>query len=427
MIRRQFPELYYFAPSIIVGKEGQYYYAMKYRDKYPFIKSSDASEVIQSVIDHVSVNNGMVFLRSGVYEITKQINIPACKISIVGESAYGTELKAVSSLNSIFKIDPDAVWVRFAHLLMRSRSGTSPEASILIDASRTESSPRLLFFEDVILRYAGSRIVDLTNNEEAYFLKCWIGVPDETADYGIYVEDINGNLNIERCVIEAKTSPIFFRRTLVEARPSALFIDKTVIGGPDVSTNKGITLEGSVCLIGRVWTEKVQAVGITGQEDSGTGYRPDLILVGGRMNNPITGQFRTVYIRGLINFTEGAYHSYMFNIDASIEVDIEVFRTGIRDVSISAPRVRVRDQLGYIINNVQSSGVAVFSGDGSTTTFRIEHGLAKAPSKYVVSPLTPDAHADKTISADDTYIIITFDTAPPSGTDNLKFGWWAEV
>jgi len=75
----------------------------------------------------------------------------------------------------------------------------------------------------------------------------------------------------------------------------------------------------------------------------------------------------------------------------------------------------------------ENSGVATFSGDGSTTTFRIEHGLVSTPSKYVVSPLTPDSDASRTITVDDTYITITFDTAPPSGTDNVKFGWWAEV
>ena len=65
VIRKQFPELYYFAPSIIVGKEGQYYYAMKYKDKYPFIKSSSVKEVVQSAIN--STERGIVFVK-GVEE-----------------------------------------------------------------------------------------------------------------------------------------------------------------------------------------------------------------------------------------------------------------------------------------------------------------------------------------------------------------------
>jgi len=75
----------------------------------------------------------------------------------------------------------------------------------------------------------------------------------------------------------------------------------------------------------------------------------------------------------------------------------------------------------------RNRGIATFSGDGTTTTFNIPHKLSSTPSKYIVSPLTPDAHASKTITADATNIVITFATAPPAGTNNLKFGWYAEV
>jgi len=85
------------------------------------------------------------------------------------------------------------------------------------------------------------------------------------------------------------------------------------------------------------------------------------------------------------------------------------------------------DKIFFRDRKRRGEGIATFSGDGSTTEFKIEHGLVSTPSKYGVSPLTPDAHADKTISVDSTYITITFSTAPPSGTDNLKFSWWAEV
>ena len=76
---------------------------------------------------------------------------------------------------------------------------------------------------------------------------------------------------------------------------------------------------------------------------------------------------------------------------------------------------------------IRNSGIATFSGDGSTTQFLIPHNLPKKPETYSVVPLTPDADAPRTVSADGTNIIITFDTAPASGTDNLKFAWYAEV
>jgi len=74
----------------------------------------------------------------------------------------------------------------------------------------------------------------------------------------------------------------------------------------------------------------------------------------------------------------------------------------------------------------RNSGIATFTGDGSTTTFTIVHGLVDAPSKYFVQPLSADAKAYSSVSADTTNITITFDTAPASGAE-LKFYWYAEV
>ncbi len=75
----------------------------------------------------------------------------------------------------------------------------------------------------------------------------------------------------------------------------------------------------------------------------------------------------------------------------------------------------------------KSGGVAVFSGDGSTVQFRVEHGLVAKPSKIIVTPLSADAKDFSYAEADDTYIYFNFSSAPPSGTDNVKLSWYAEV
>jgi len=81
----------------------------------------------------------------------------------------------------------------------------------------------------------------------------------------------------------------------------------------------------------------------------------------------------------------------------------------------------------FAIAGYKNSGTATFSGDGSTTQFSIEHGLVSAPSKVLVTPMTADASGDFYVTADDTYIYINYKTAPPSGTDNIKVSWYAEV
>ena len=84
----------------------------------------------------------------------------------------------------------------------------------------------------------------------------------------------------------------------------------------------------------------------------------------------------------------------------------------------------VRRNIGYTTEN---SGTATFSGDGTTTQFSIAHGLVSTPTKVLVTPMTADAASDFYVTADDTNIYINYKSAPPSGTDNLKFSWYAEV
>jgi len=86
-------------------------------------------------------------------------------------------------------------------------------------------------------------------------------------------------------------------------------------------------------------------------------------------------------------------------------------------------RIKLKFNRGYVTENY---GVAVFSGDGSTTQFKIEHGLSRAPSKVLVTPASADAVGDFYVTWDGTYIYINYSTAPPSGTDNVKLAWQAE-
>ena len=85
---------------------------------------------------------------------------------------------------------------------------------------------------------------------------------------------------------------------------------------------------------------------------------------------------------------------------------------------------KIAGNIGYATEN---SGTATFSGDGTTTQFSIAHGLVSTPTKVLVTPMTADAASDFYVTADDTNIYINYKSAPPSGTDNLKFSWYAEV
>jgi hypothetical protein len=66
---------------------------------------------------------------------------------------------------------------------------------------------------------------------------------------------------------------------------------------------------------------------------------------------------------------------------------------------------------------------ATASGDGSTTTFTLAHSLGTTPDSVSVDATTTAASTDFTITGTTASdVTIEYDTAPPSGTDNL--GWY---
>jgi len=72
---------------------------------------------------------------------------------------------------------------------------------------------------------------------------------------------------------------------------------------------------------------------------------------------------------------------------------------------------------------LRKEGSVTLSGDGTSTTIQFEHGMQSTPQTVIVIPNSLDAAGFKHAYADDTYVYIVYDTAPPSGTDNLKYSY----
>jgi|SRR5580765_100307 len=68
-------------------------------------------------------------------------------------------------------------------------------------------------------------------------------------------------------------------------------------------------------------------------------------------------------------------------------------------------------------------GVATKTGDATTKIFTIAHGFGSTPSAWIVDPITPDAFGFMTKTVDATNITLTYQNAPPNGTNNLKYAW----
>jgi len=177
---------------------------------------------------------------------------------------------------------------------------------------------------------------------------------------------------------------------------------------------------------------------------SGAAYIEDVIIRNNIIINP--NEANTDYYHGIYVTTENKSDAYIRHVEIVGNVIRDVRDTHQMVCGICFPSqtggsrddILIKDNIieGYtgdairILNPTTlrvKSDVAIFSGDGSTTQFKVEHGLAKAPSKIIVTPLSPDAKDFAYAEADDTYIYFNFSTAPPSGTDNVKLAWYAEV
>jgi hypothetical protein len=73
--------------------------------------------------------------------------------------------------------------------------------------------------------------------------------------------------------------------------------------------------------------------------------------------------------------------------------------------------------------NSENAGTALASGNGSTTTFNVAHGLGSTP---YMAHIQCSTHTNTfTYTYDATNITVVFGTAPATGTNNVKFQWRA--
>ena len=399
--------------SWIVYKDRDVYMAEDWRGRIRY-EDDDAKEVIQTLFN---TSIGLIAFLPAVYEISDTI-YPRRTITLIGVGDYkagvneptGVVLKATGDF-PIFNVGGDGTYVENFKLFDLCLDGNDT-ASVLFKQS---GGYRIHLISCELCRFTGYGIYQ-TGGGELQVHRCRLNSSKSTqADYGIYAgSDAILKANIIRgCKTGIRAGsgslvegnhPYAWELTLevgIEAYSSATVVNN-YIDNYSVCGIKGIDCHGVVIKNNRLATKG----------DLGTGDFPFILL-----DLSSAGTLYNVVITG----NRGAPRSGT-TVNEAISRGSNVTGFGgtciIKDNSLEASAI------GLLTVN---SGVATFSGDGSTTTFNIEHGLLSTPSKYVVSPLTPDADASRTITVDDTYITITFDTAPPSGTDNVKFGWWAEV
>jgi hypothetical protein len=75
----------------------------------------------------------------------------------------------------------------------------------------------------------------------------------------------------------------------------------------------------------------------------------------------------------------------------------------------------------------ENGGKLTANGTGAATAFNIPHGMNQTPDHAIVTPGHANARGDFSIALDATNIVVTYATAPVSGTSNVVLHWKAFV
>jgi hypothetical protein len=88
-------------PAYTIYQTGGTVYARNGTTGLVDYSGTNASSVIQNVLNALSSTTGMVFIKRGTYALDTSLNIPQSAISIYGEDIGSTTLQATTSMNSV--------------------------------------------------------------------------------------------------------------------------------------------------------------------------------------------------------------------------------------------------------------------------------------------------------------------------------------
>ena len=133
----------------------------------------------------------------------------------------------------------------------------------------------------------------------------------------------------------------------------------------------------------------------------------------------------TITAKGQLNSQIGYKDDTVWLTNAMIaNTTIDLQAKGVKGSGTALQALRVNSgatALEWASLDSERTGKALANGDGSTTVFNIAHGLGSTPS-YAFVDCSSHAIA-RTWTVTSTNIVVTFATAPGSGTNNVIIYW----
>jgi len=441
------PPMAHTAPTadVVVYREGNKAIAVDAKTKIKIASSTDHAEVIQAAIDSLSSEGGMIHIKEGVYIINNKITLRS-GVRLIGSGwLYGADARAFLTPNgTVLEIEtnndygievPDkstSIYISDMQLRARSTSGNIGLMRIGKGASeifieRTDFAQGVPDTPALIIANSGGNISvirdcvfsGMDENENIAGNGIYLG-QDIGADhvdiydcnfffmknYGINMDGGINNITIRRCHL-GFGFPYDARLIRIVTYGTSVTIDNLYleIGDPTQRTTSLIYVD----FYGTLYMRNI-TIGYSLSDQNYENWSSLIILY-----HVSAGLIERV-VR-CINFARSAsvgQHEGFFNLPSSVKA--------------------------FSINPTRT-GIATFSGDGTTTDFLIgEHGLSPTiddPSKVIVkvTPASPDAIAASPCvgylsdeEPDGVYesVRVKFASAPASGTDNVKVTWKVE-
>jgi len=392
---------------------------------------------IQAAIDAIGPRGGQIALSSGLFRISSPVDLNKGYVELCGEGwswgGHGSALEAAANIEAILKITASYVYVHDLNVLGGYAHGWTNDGvqiggqEIILQRLNVRAPGR----------YGISKPVTFPYNYHLYIRDCRIDLHELPLDTGagIYLQGVEG-CEISGChfyrgqyAIYTSEGSSFWRvfGNLFEGAPQ--------FGIAYLNANRAVFANNCFSNIRReaMYFEVY-----------------NIVVIGNFIEQPsqeLDNTYSGIYLRGNYNICAGnvidgdfdtsanrmKYGIYLKWAGPEEKVNL-VFGNTIRRFRTAGiyEELGPAGESGYIIERntgyiTENWGLATFSGDGTTKTFSFAHGLSATPSHVDVEAKSLDAAGNKYWDADATNISVSFTTAPPAGTDNIRLSWAAKV
>jgi len=427
----QMPEISIQPYSYVIWTDGTNYYAKNGRTGQIDFSGTDASTVIQNAINSLSAG-GKIYIRRGIYTIMNTITL-SDGITLEGEirasgnfyDTKGTILRG--SADPILKVtvNKNPLYQNLIEIRNIRIEPTTSNTAILVSPQNTLNGLNIINVGIVprTLQTGYGIVLDATQypiiNTLIHRVELWY------LDKAIYGKGIHiSDSTVKNYLTTLTISKSIFERCKTAIRLEGAIstvISNNIIEGSEYN---GVEIYSS----GIVWIENNHfennpySTGVTGY---------DLVIQGEPNLNIYANE---IHIRenifGSRNAVANIYlkyatriiiigNSFVYTPQNNIYAENDTYYLWIERNRFSTQNT-IR---GSLYKNI---GKATFSGDGTTTQFKIAHGLGGLPTLVVVTPASSDAKGNFYVTVDSTYIYVNYSTAPPAGTDNIQLYWYAQ-